>query len=223
MTKAINPEREARILEAATQLFVHYGYDKTTVNEIAHAAGVSKGVIYLHFDSKDDLFEALIRHETNAYVEAWMKRIESDANGGTISSMYRNSLYALNENPFMAAMFRKDSKVLGSYLHRMGGLFKSEQVQGTRMEFVQMMQSAGAIRSDLDAKVIAHIMNILAYGLVSMQGVVDPDCIPETADLIEGIADFMDRAITPADGGNRLAGKEILRQLIDQSKKDIER
>ena len=58
-----NSERAERILDAANRLFVRYGYDKTTVGEIADEARVSKGAIYLHWKSKEDLFEALIFRE----------------------------------------------------------------------------------------------------------------------------------------------------------------
>jgi len=58
-----NPERERRILEAAAKLIAHYGFDKTTVSDIANEAGISKGAVYLHYKSKDDLFDALIIHE----------------------------------------------------------------------------------------------------------------------------------------------------------------
>ena len=46
--------REA-ILDAADELFEKFGYQKTTVEEIAQAAGIGKGTIYLHFRSKDDV------------------------------------------------------------------------------------------------------------------------------------------------------------------------
>ena len=57
-------QRAERILEAASDLFAHYGYDKTTMEDIARAAGVSKGAIYLHFRGKEDLFDALIARES---------------------------------------------------------------------------------------------------------------------------------------------------------------
>ena len=63
MTRSDKAEREERILTAAAELFVHYGYDKTTVDDIARAAGVSKGTIYLHFAGKDDLLEGLVVRE----------------------------------------------------------------------------------------------------------------------------------------------------------------
>lgn len=87
MTKSDNVEREQRILKAAVDLFIHYGYDKTTVSDIARAAGVSKGAIYLHFKSKDDLFEGLLIREMTTHAEKWLELIEADPKGGTIGGM----------------------------------------------------------------------------------------------------------------------------------------
>ena len=59
------PEREQRILSAAAERIAHYGYDKTTIEEIARDAGISKGAVYLHFRSKEQLFEALLLRESD--------------------------------------------------------------------------------------------------------------------------------------------------------------
>src|SRR4051794_30101091 len=47
--------RETRLLDAATRLFARFGFDKTSVDDIARAAGVSKGAVYLHWPSKFSL------------------------------------------------------------------------------------------------------------------------------------------------------------------------
>lgn len=55
--------KEARpdeILDAALDLFVEKGFDRTKVEEIARRAGVSKGAVYLYFPSKDAVIEALV-------------------------------------------------------------------------------------------------------------------------------------------------------------------
>jgi AcrR family transcriptional regulator len=49
-----------KILDAALELFAHHGYHATSVDKIARKAGVSKGGIYLHFSSKEDLLKGLI-------------------------------------------------------------------------------------------------------------------------------------------------------------------
>lgn len=224
MASSDNEEREQRILDAAAELFVHYGYDKTTVSDIARQAGISKGAIYLHFTSKDGLFEALIRREMQVYGERWFAKLEADPAGGTIAAMYKTSLYAMSSSPFMAALFRQDSRLLGNYLRKPDNFFRTlraQQTESDRYVFVKMMQEAGAVRQDIDARVIAHIMDILAYGLVGMDGIVPQDGIPPVEAVIEGIAAIMDKALTPEDGGNLEAGKAILRQIVEASRQQF--
>src|SRR5713101_8595699 len=48
-------DKRARILDAAVKVFAERGYFSSTVAEIARAAGVADGTIYLYFKSKDDL------------------------------------------------------------------------------------------------------------------------------------------------------------------------
>ena len=56
-------ERRALIVEAAGRLFGEHGYERTRLDEIAAAAGVTKPIVYRHFDSKRDLYLALLdRH-----------------------------------------------------------------------------------------------------------------------------------------------------------------
>ena len=49
------------ILHAALELFVEKGYATTRLEDVAQRAGVSKGTVYLYFDSKEDLFKSVIR------------------------------------------------------------------------------------------------------------------------------------------------------------------
>jgi AcrR family transcriptional regulator len=59
-------ERRALIVEAAGRLFGERGYDATRLDEIASAAGVTKPILYRHFDSKRDLYLALLdRHRAD--------------------------------------------------------------------------------------------------------------------------------------------------------------
>jgi AcrR family transcriptional regulator len=62
-------EKALQILEGARQVFLSRGFDAASMNDIARAAGVSKGTIYFHFESKETLFEALIREERQQLAE----------------------------------------------------------------------------------------------------------------------------------------------------------
>ena len=48
-----------RLMAAATRLFSEHGYDRTSVQEIVEAAGVTKGALYHYFGSKDDLLHEI--------------------------------------------------------------------------------------------------------------------------------------------------------------------
>jgi len=53
--------RPAEILDAALQLFVDKGFKATKMEDIAKAAGVTKGTPYLYFENKEDIFKAVVR------------------------------------------------------------------------------------------------------------------------------------------------------------------
>jgi AcrR family transcriptional regulator len=52
--------REA-ILAAATETFARFGFKKTSIDDVARRSGIGKGTLYLHFESKEELFGAVLR------------------------------------------------------------------------------------------------------------------------------------------------------------------
>ncbi len=62
-------ETYSKLLEAAERVFVRDGYEGAQLDEIALAAGRSKGAVYTHFKSKEDLFLVLVEQRTALYLE----------------------------------------------------------------------------------------------------------------------------------------------------------
>lgn len=62
--------REQQMLDAAVKTFGQRGYMAASMDEIAELAGVSKPLVYLYLNSKEDLFTACIRREAAALTEA---------------------------------------------------------------------------------------------------------------------------------------------------------
>jgi AcrR family transcriptional regulator len=54
--------RRRRLLDVALATFLRFGFRKTSMEEVARAAGLSRQGLYLHFATKDDLFGAVVRH-----------------------------------------------------------------------------------------------------------------------------------------------------------------
>jgi len=70
LSESMKAESRKKILDAALELFAHHGYHATSVDRIARAAGVSKGGIYVHFSSKEDLLKGLIYASMEAGTDA---------------------------------------------------------------------------------------------------------------------------------------------------------
>src|SRR3984957_18252920 len=56
--------KRRQILDGASRVFMDLGFDGTSMGEIARAAGVSKGTLYVYFADKNRLFEAIVEEET---------------------------------------------------------------------------------------------------------------------------------------------------------------
>lgn len=70
-------EKKERLLETAFSLFTTRGLAKTSISDIAEAAGVAKGTFYLYFRDKYDIGEKLIAHKTGSLFLHAIKKLEA--------------------------------------------------------------------------------------------------------------------------------------------------
>lgn len=73
-------EKKLKILKKAKELFFIYGVKKTTVDEIAKAANIGKGTIYLYFSSKGDIVSDLAIQEANTIASQLEEVIAKETN-----------------------------------------------------------------------------------------------------------------------------------------------
>jgi AcrR family transcriptional regulator len=62
-----DPVKRGQILDGAKRVFMKLGYDAASMNDVTREAGVSKGTIYVYFQSKEDLFGALVEREKSEF------------------------------------------------------------------------------------------------------------------------------------------------------------
>ena len=210
---ANNDERQQQVLDAAAAVIIRLGYDKTTMSDIDDEAGASRGTIYLYFKGKEELFEALLYREWMQYSQTWLDHIEADPRGGTLGGFYRALFHAVNSRPLIASMMRRDRRVIGNYLRKPDNLFARMESGLTAADFIQALQAAGAIRQDIDTAVVAHIFEMLSYGQLTIGDFKPLDQFPPYDAVMEALADMLDRALRPGDGGNSEAGKAVFRQI----------
>ena len=71
-------DRPAEITQAAFETFAEAGYANARVEEVAKRAGVSKGLLYLYFKTKEELFKAVVRSVVLPKVDALLAEVDSD-------------------------------------------------------------------------------------------------------------------------------------------------
>ncbi len=62
--------RDLALLEAAVHVFARYGYRKSSMDEVARAAGVSRQCLYLRFETKEDLFRKAVAHKLDTHLRS---------------------------------------------------------------------------------------------------------------------------------------------------------
>lgn len=216
-TESVNPEREQRIFDAAAELFAHYGYAKTTMDDIAAHAGISKGAIYLHFRSKEDLMDRLIAHEGERLMDTIIARLDSDPQGITLFNLYRHSMLAINDSPLLRALYVRDRRILGEYLRQVQKtpMFQQSMMFGT--DFIAHFQSAGLIRADINPETIAYILMAVRHGILNIEDYAPETASPPIEEMAQVIGDMFQQAFG-TEAGNSDEGKQALQVLFEQGR-----
>lgn len=89
----------AAVLTAAAEVFAGYGFHDASVEEIANAAGVSKGAVYYSFPSKDELFTALMEQRIDAWIDAMNSTPDNASLNGQASHAVSGFFAQLDADP----------------------------------------------------------------------------------------------------------------------------
>jgi AcrR family transcriptional regulator len=117
-----------QIVEAADEHFSHYGYDKTTVSDLAKAIGFSKAYIYKFFDSKEAIGEAICAQTLNTIIVAVDEAV---AGVSTPTEKFRQLFKALVRTS--VGLFFNDRKLYDIAAHSAGEGWPSARAYGDRI------------------------------------------------------------------------------------------
>jgi TetR/AcrR family fatty acid metabolism transcriptional regulator len=154
--KGAVPDKRDRILKAAIKVFAKNGFYATRVSEIAKAAGVADGTIYLYFKNKDDVLITIFEEGITQLLTILRKVAESDeAFDKRITRIIELQLGLLEEQRDLAEVItvnlRQSSRLLKQYATP---LFMQyiDVIAGV----VRDGQQEGAFRPDLNPRVVAR-------------------------------------------------------------------
>ncbi len=120
-------DKRQLILAAAAEVFSAHGFHQATIEQIAEAAGVGKGTVYLYFQSKRKLFDSLLLESLQRLIERTQEAIASESHPlSRLRRLTRIHLQILEKNHPLLQMILREST--------------SEKIQSLRPELEQCVQ-----------------------------------------------------------------------------------
>ncbi len=163
-----------RILSAAMTVFAQKGWQKTSLDEVAAAAGMTKGAIYWHFRNKNDLFFALL----DARLQRDTSPVQAEIQAAIAQGQQGEPMQAVTQL-FSLAWSRcaVDRQWTRLYLEVMSQAQEPEIAQRLHdlyhhiwqlsAQFVEVMQAGGLTRQDIPKQHLAMLWCVIFDGVVA--------------------------------------------------------
>lgn len=151
-------ERWSEILDAATELFYHKGYEGTSLQEIAEKLGIMKGSLYYYIRSKEDILFVVLNTTHQAGLE---NMVQMAGMGGTALDRLRNMIVGhiqyIGDNLIRTAVFLNEMKSLPQEAQ--------DRILGGEVSYPKLFENVlregleeGTIKGDLDPRLTATIV-----------------------------------------------------------------
>jgi TetR/AcrR family fatty acid metabolism transcriptional regulator len=148
-TVASVDKRDA-ILKAATQVFARRGYFNSQVADVARAAGVAAGTVYLYFRSKDDLLVSIFeRTMKEAIVEGRAALTDVTVAGDRLRRIARLHLERMGRDRDLAVVFQVELRQSTKFMERFSSTYLRDYL-GIIRDTIAEGQASGALREDVN-------------------------------------------------------------------------
>jgi AcrR family transcriptional regulator len=160
---SIDGAKARQIIDGAREVFLADGFDAASMNDIARAAGVSKGTIYAYFPSKDALFGALIREDKRLQAERLGAYDDHDGPVHEVLKRMGMSLMEVMLEPAHVAQVRTVMAVAPKF-PEIGRAFYDAGPQFGQDRFAAWLErktASGELVVDDFAEAAAHFVNLI--------------------------------------------------------------
>ncbi len=165
-------ERRAQILRAARAIFVERGYQSARVEDVASRAGLSKGAVYFYFESKREIFDALVEEEL-AVTRSFLAEAERDTRPAAIKLIDLGRKYldyfAGLKTPPRFFLLMSELAIRDEDVRRQVNAVHEEFVSATEKVITQGIEE-GAFRP-YDARAVALFLKAFIDGLAGQSAV----------------------------------------------------
>lgn len=192
-------DRADRILDAAKDLLLRWGYRRVTIDEIARHAGVGKGTVYLHWRSREELFLAVGARDAVAMLAAVVTAMRKDSKEIALHRYLRRFFLEAMSRPVLRAIFTRDSDVLDRFLSSPARRpLQSAKLLASR-EYLGVLADNGLLRPNLRSRDLDYVLPAVVFGFFGIDPFLTPELALSLPDKAEQLADTLRHAFEPAE------------------------
>lgn len=201
-------ERVTRILDAAASLLLRWGYKRVMIEDIASQVGIGTGTIYLHFKTKEALFEVVMLREAVAVWRALLVRIQADPEEVLLHRQMSSTLVLTRQRPLARALFTNDANLLGKLAQ--GPLMKETQQMVPSETFVALLRDLGLLRTDMGLSVQTYAFAATVTGFSVVDSLLGEGDTPSLEQKAEAMRETIRRTFEP----EALPSRAVLQEVI---------
>ncbi len=157
-------EAKIRMIGAALDAFSKKGYDQTTMDDVGHHLGVSKGAVYVYFKNKEELFHAIVERAQHDLQEAMRLSFEGrNVLEGAEAFLEYSMSPELKSNLYLTFEFVAKA----SRDEELRAMLREDYERSLKVitSFLQNQRQLSIIRDDVDIDALARGINALYVGL----------------------------------------------------------
>jgi TetR/AcrR family acrAB operon transcriptional repressor len=175
--------KRQRVLDAAARCFAASGFSKTTVEQIAAGAGVSKALLYHHFRGKEAIFEELLERTLSDWARVGRIDEHLPPDGSVVTAlagMVRASLAYARSNPLVRSLYQFDPLVVRFVGSSAAVRRHADEGRQRLVDAIQRGVARGELRADLDPGRVADAARLLIMALIDH--LLNPDWLDASDD-----------------------------------------
>ena len=196
----VSRSRETRILDAAGELLLIFGYRRVTIDDVARRAGVGKGTVYLHWTSKLELFATVLLRDVAQIVAEQLAMMRADPDEIRLHRTLRALFLLVMRRPLARAIYTGDTELLGALLGdtKIGVQFAAEK-SAMGPPYLAALHEHGLLADDPVADPsLSYRLSAATAGFFLLERLLPPAADLDLEAKAEALAELVRRGFEPA-------------------------
>jgi len=158
-------DRETKILDVAADMLARHGYRRVTIDDVAGAAGIGKGTVYLHWKTREELFGAVFAREVTGAIADLVAALRADAAIALLHRFAAEFFLAVLRRPLLYGMVIGDVQMWGKLVGSEAG-YDGGRHNAVMASYMDVLAARGLVRADLTTAQLTYAFQSVYEGFI---------------------------------------------------------